>query len=55
VFSLNLQAGLCSVDVVDVWAYKPQPQGYDGVIVAASVHIGLSEDSRNWVRQRRRR
>jgi len=50
----NLRARRCSVDIVDaagsVW--RPSPESYDGVIVAASVHIGdYQRTVARWVRK----
>lgn len=42
VLAENLRATLCSVDLLDAAGtlWRLSPEGYDGVIVAASVHIG---------------
>ena len=42
VLAEDLRALRCSVDIVDaaVMIHRLSPEGYDGVIVAASVHIG---------------
>ena len=42
VLAENLRAQFCSVDIVDSAGMlrRLSPEGYDGVIVAASVHIG---------------
>jgi menaquinone-dependent protoporphyrinogen oxidase len=41
VLAENLRAQLCSVDLLDAQGpHWLSPEGYDGVIVAASVHIG---------------
>jgi menaquinone-dependent protoporphyrinogen oxidase len=53
VLAENLRAVRCSVDIVNA-ADMPQrlsPEGYDGVIVAASVHIGDHQRAvARWVR-----
>jgi menaquinone-dependent protoporphyrinogen oxidase len=49
----NLRARRCSVDIVDAAGllWRLTPEGYDGVIVAASVHIGDYQRAvRRWVR-----
>ena len=42
VLAEDLRAHLCSVDILDAAGplWRLSPEGYDGVIVAASVHIG---------------
>lgn len=53
VLAENLRAEFCSVDIVDSVGMlrKLSPEGYDGVIVAASVHIGDYQRALgNWVR-----
>ena len=53
VLAENLRAQFCSVDVVDSAGMlrRLSPEGYDGVIVAASVHIGDYQRAvANWVR-----
>lgn len=42
VLAEDLRANLCSVDALDAAGplWRHSPEGYDGVIVAASVHIG---------------
>jgi menaquinone-dependent protoporphyrinogen oxidase len=53
VLAENLRAQFCSVDIVDSAGMlrRLSPEGYDGVIVAASVHIGdYQRDVANWVR-----
>ncbi len=50
----NLRARRCSVDIIDAAGslWRLSPEGYDGVIVAASVHIGSYQRSvARWVRQ----
>lgn len=54
VLAENLRAQLCSVDVVDAAGMLRRlgPEGYDGVIVAASVHIGDYQKAvARWVRE----
>lgn len=54
VLAEDLRANLCSVDVVDAAALRRRlsPEGYDGVIVAASVHIGdYQKTVTRWVGQ----
>ena len=47
-----LHAYGAEVDTVDVVHGKPRPAGYDGVIVAASVHTGAYQSKvRRWVRE----
>ena len=49
----NLRARRCCVDVVDAAGslWRRSPEGYDGVIVAASVHIGDYQRAvARWVR-----
>src|SRR5262245_57487427 len=49
----NLRAQVCSVEIVDSAGMlrRLSPEGYDGVIVAASVHIGdFQRALGNWVR-----
>ena len=53
VLAENLRAQFCSVDVVDTAGMlkRLSPEGYDGVIVTASVHIGdFQRPVANWVR-----
>lgn len=53
VLAENLRAQFCSVDIVDSAGQLKRlcPEGYDGVIVAASVHVGDFQRSvGNWVR-----
>ena len=53
VLAENLRAQFCSVDIVDSAGMlrRLSPEGYDGVIVAASVHIGDYQRAvANWVR-----
>ena len=53
VLAENLRAQFCSVDIVNAagMLQRLSPEGYDGVIVAASVHIGDFQRSvGNWVR-----
>jgi menaquinone-dependent protoporphyrinogen oxidase len=53
VIAENLRAQRCSVDVVDAAGMlrRLSPESYDGVIVAASVHIGdYQRTVANWVR-----
>jgi len=53
VLAENLRAQFCSVDVVNSagMLHRVSPEGYDGVIVAASVHIGdFQRPVGNWVR-----
>ncbi len=53
VLAENLRALRCSVDVVDAagMMQRLSPEGYDGVIVAASVHIGDYQRAvARWVR-----
>lgn len=52
VLAENLRAQLCSVDLLDAAGSlrRLSPEGYDGVIVAASVHIGAYQKSvARWV------
>lgn len=54
VLAEDLRANLCSVDIVDAAGMHSglSPEGYDGVIVAASVHIGDYQNTvTRWVRQ----
>jgi menaquinone-dependent protoporphyrinogen oxidase len=54
VLAENLRAELCSVDVLDAAGSlrRLSPEGYDGVIVAASVHVGAYQPLvARWVRQ----
>jgi len=54
VLAEDLRAKLCSVDIVDAADIlrRLSPEGYDGVIVAASVHIGdYQKTVARWVRQ----
>ncbi len=54
VLAENLRAQFCSVDVVDAAGMlrRLSPESYDGVIVAASVHIGdYQRTVANWVRK----
>lgn len=54
VLAENLRAQFCSVDIVDSAGMlrRLSPEGYDGVIVAASVHIGdFQRQVANWVRE----
>ena len=53
VLAENLRAQFCSVDIVDAAGMlrRLSPEGYDSVIVAASVHIGdYQRTLGNWVR-----
>ena len=53
VLAENLRAQFCSVDIVDAagMLQRLSPEGYDGVIVAASVHIGdYQRTVANWGR-----
>jgi menaquinone-dependent protoporphyrinogen oxidase len=53
VLAENLRAQRCSVDLLDAGGSlrRLSPEGYDGVIVAASVHIGSYQSSvKRWVR-----
>jgi menaquinone-dependent protoporphyrinogen oxidase len=53
VLAENLRAQFCSVDIVDSSGRlkRLSPEGYDGVIVAASVHIGSYQRAVvEWVR-----
>ncbi len=53
VLAEDLRAKLCSVDVVDArdMLWRLSPEGYDGVIVAASLHIGdYQKTVARWVR-----
>ena len=53
VLAEDLRANLCSVDILDVAGpqWRLSPEGYDGVIVAASVHIGDYQRAvARWVR-----
>lgn len=53
VLAENLRAEFCSVDIVDAAGMlrRLSPESYDGVIVAASVHIGNYQRAvANWVR-----
>lgn len=53
VLAEDLRAQLCSVDVLDAGGsrWRISPEGYDGVIVAASVHIGdYQRTVARWVR-----
>ena len=53
VLAENLRAQLCSVDLLDTAGSlrRLSPEGYDGVIVAASVHVGAYQQSvTRWVR-----
>src|SRR5205809_961299 len=53
VLAEDLRAHLCSVDVLDAGGAfnRMSPEGYDAVIVAASVHIGAYQKSvARWVR-----
>ena len=53
VLAENLRAQFCSVDIVDSAGMlrRLSPEGYDGVIVAASVHIGDYQRALgSWVR-----
>jgi menaquinone-dependent protoporphyrinogen oxidase len=53
VLAEDLRAQLCCVDVLDAGGplWRLSPEGYDGVIVAASVHIGDYQRTVNrWVR-----
>jgi menaquinone-dependent protoporphyrinogen oxidase len=53
VLAENLRAQLCSVDILDAAGKlrRLSPAGYDGVIVAASVHIGdFQRAVGQWVR-----
>ena len=56
VLAENLRARFCSVDILDAAATRRlYPEGYDGVIVAASVHIGaFQRPVANWVREHAR-
>jgi menaquinone-dependent protoporphyrinogen oxidase len=54
VLAEDLRANFCSVDIVDAAGplWRLSPESYDGVIVAASVHIGDYQRSvARWVRQ----
>ncbi|HEY3219826.1 MAG TPA: flavodoxin domain-containing protein [Gemmatimonadales bacterium] len=54
VLAEDLRALRCSVDIVDAagMMHRLSPEGYDGVIVAASVHIGDYQRSvTRWVRR----
>lgn len=54
VLAEDLRAERCSVDIVDAAGMLPRlsPEGYDGVIVAASVHIGDYQKAvARWVRE----
>jgi menaquinone-dependent protoporphyrinogen oxidase len=54
VLAEDLRAKLCSVDIVDAADIlrRLSPEGYDGVIVAASVHMGdYQKTVARWVRQ----
>lgn len=54
VLAEDLRANLCCVDVVDAAGMRRRisVEGYDGVIVAASVHIGdYQKTVARWVRQ----
>src|SRR5204863_59568 len=56
VLAEDLRALRCCVDLVDAAGTMrgPSPEGYDGVIVAASVHIGDYQRAvMRWVRLRR--
>lgn len=47
----TIQARGADTDVVNLAHASPRPQGYDGVIVAASVHAGTYQpELRHWVR-----
>lgn len=53
VLAEDLRANRCSVDIVDASGqlWRLSPEGYDGVIVAASVHIGdYQRTVARWVR-----
>jgi len=53
VLAEDLRAGRCSVDIVDAAGslWRLSPETYDGVIVAASVHIGdYQRTVARWVR-----
>ena len=53
VLAENLRAQFCSVDIVDSAGQLKglSPEGYDGVIIAASVHIGsYQRQVADWVR-----
>ena len=53
VLAENLRARRCSVDIVDAAGslWRSSPESYDGVIVAASVHIGDYQRAvARWVR-----
>jgi menaquinone-dependent protoporphyrinogen oxidase len=53
VLAEDLRAHCCSVDILDAGCsqWRRSPEGYDGVIVAASVHIGDYQRAVNrWVR-----
>lgn len=53
VLAENLRAQFCSVDLVDSAGQlkRLSPEGYDGVIIAASVHIGSYQRAvADWVR-----
>ena len=53
VLAENLRARRCCVDIVDAAGSlgRPSPESYDGVIVAASVHIGdYQRTVARWVR-----
>jgi menaquinone-dependent protoporphyrinogen oxidase len=54
VLAEDLRAKCCSVDIVDAAGMRRDlsPEGYDGVIVAASVHIGdYQKTVATWVRR----
>ena len=53
VLAEDLRANLCSVDTLDAAGtqWRLSPEGYDGVVVAASVHIGDYQRAvARWVR-----
>ena len=55
VLAEHLRANHCSVDILDAGGslWRLSPDGYDGVVVAASVHIGDYQRSvARWVRLR---
>lgn len=56
VLAENFRARFCCVDTLDAaGTHRVNPEGYDGVIVAASVHIGaFQRPVANWVREHAR-